>query len=158
MSTWDDSEHPAMQEVRDLKKALAAERERGEKINRRDAEKIIELHNALDAAREEYTAVKTLLAAERERCEVEIRRLRERLGPHEMEVVLIAGAGHYVNKRVKAEIEQLRTDIAAERERSRLRSNRLREAIIRAKDALLDGQSTQWVHDLLVDAIIREGE
>lgn len=28
---------------------------------------------------------------------------------------------------------------------------RLRAVITRAKDALLDGQSTQWVHDLLVD-------
>jgi len=31
---------------------------------------------------------------------------------------------------------------------------RLRAVIIRAKDALLDGQSTQWVHDLLVAAIL----
>jgi hypothetical protein len=30
MSAWDDREHPAMQEVRDLKKALAAERGRCE--------------------------------------------------------------------------------------------------------------------------------
>jgi len=31
---------------------------------------------------------------------------------------------------------------------------RLRAAIVRAKDALLDGQSTQWVHDLLVAALL----
>jgi hypothetical protein len=31
---------------------------------------------------------------------------------------------------------------------------RLRAAITRAKDALLDGQSTQWVHDLLVVALV----
>lgn len=31
---------------------------------------------------------------------------------------------------------------------------RLRAVIIRAKDALLDGQSTQWVHDLLVAALL----
>ena len=30
---------------------------------------------------------------------------------------------------------------------------RLRAVIVRAKDALLDGQSTQWVHDLLVGAL-----
>jgi hypothetical protein len=31
---------------------------------------------------------------------------------------------------------------------------RLRAVIVRAKDALLDGQSTQWVHDLLVDGML----
>jgi hypothetical protein len=31
--------------------------------------------------------------------------------------------------------------------------DRLRAVITRAKDALLDGQSTQWVHDLLVTAL-----
>ena len=31
---------------------------------------------------------------------------------------------------------------------------RLRAVIVRAKDALLDGQSTQRVHDLLVAAIL----
>jgi hypothetical protein len=31
---------------------------------------------------------------------------------------------------------------------------RLRAVITRAKDALLDGQSTQWVHDLLVAALV----
>jgi hypothetical protein len=30
---------------------------------------------------------------------------------------------------------------------------KLRAVIVRAKDALLDGQSTQWVHDLLVSAL-----
>jgi hypothetical protein len=30
---------------------------------------------------------------------------------------------------------------------------RLRIVIVRAKDALLDGQSTQWVHDLLVTTL-----
>lgn len=30
----------------------------------------------------------------------------------------------------------------------------LRAVIVRAKDALLDGQSTQWVHDLLVTALL----
>lgn len=29
----------------------------------------------------------------------------------------------------------------------------LRAVIIRAKDALLDGQSTQWVHDVLAAAL-----
>jgi hypothetical protein len=31
---------------------------------------------------------------------------------------------------------------------------RLRAVIIRAKDALLDGQSTQYVHDMLVTALV----
>lgn len=31
---------------------------------------------------------------------------------------------------------------------------KLRKVIIRAKDALLDGQSTQWVHDVLVAALL----
>lgn len=30
---------------------------------------------------------------------------------------------------------------------------RLRAIITRAKDALLDGQSTQWVHDVLVQGL-----
>ena len=38
----------------------------------------------------------------------EIQRLRERLGPRGLEVVEISGAGHYVNEKVKAEIECLR--------------------------------------------------
>lgn len=38
----------------------------------------------------------------------EIERLRERLGPRGLEVVLIDGRGHYVNEAVKAEIERLR--------------------------------------------------
>jgi hypothetical protein len=35
---------------------------------------------------------------------------------------------------------------------------RLRAVIVRAKDALLDGQSTQWVHDLLATALHRDLE
>ena len=38
----------------------------------------------------------------------EIGRLRERLGPRGLEIVEINGAGHYVNEKVKAEIERLR--------------------------------------------------
>lgn len=38
----------------------------------------------------------------------EIERLRERLGPRGLEVVGIDGIGHYVNEKVKAEIERLR--------------------------------------------------
>jgi phosphopantetheine adenylyltransferase len=38
----------------------------------------------------------------------EIERLRERLGPRGLEVVMIDGAGHYVNEKVKAEVERLR--------------------------------------------------
>ena len=39
---------------------------------------------------------------------------------------------------------------AVEISRQRHEIERLRKVITRAKDALLDGQSTQWVHDLLV--------
>lgn len=40
----------------------------------------------------------------------EIERLRERLGPRGLEVIEIDGAGHYVNEKVKAEIERLREE------------------------------------------------
>lgn len=36
----------------------------------------------------------------------------------------------------------------------RAENERLRKVIIRAKDALLDGQSPQWVHDVLVAVIL----
>jgi len=61
--------------------------------------------------------------AEGERQEIEIalvenRRLREknerlleRLGPRGLEVIMISGAGHYVNEKVKAEIERLRAAV-----------------------------------------------
>ena len=39
------------------------------------------------------------------------KQLRERLGPRGLEVVMIGGAGHYVNEKVKAEIERLRTTL-----------------------------------------------
>lgn len=42
--------------------------------------------------------------------ENEIERLRERLGPRGLEVVMIDGRGHYVNEAVKAEIERLRAN------------------------------------------------
>ncbi len=35
-------------------------------------------------------------------------------------------------------------------------NERLRAVITRAKDALLDGQLTEWVHDVLVDALCKE--
>lgn len=38
----------------------------------------------------------------------EIKRLRERLGPRGLEVVMIGDTGHYVSKDVKKEIESLR--------------------------------------------------
>ncbi len=37
----------------------------------------------------------------------EIERLRERLGPLGLEIVMVDGAGHYVNTKVKSKIEQL---------------------------------------------------
>lgn len=42
--------------------------------------------------------------------EAERDRLRERLGPRGLEVVVIEGRGHYVNQAVKSEIERLRVD------------------------------------------------
>lgn len=39
----------------------------------------------------------------------EIKHLRERIGPRGLEVVMIDGAGHYVNEKVKAEIDTLRS-------------------------------------------------
>ena len=38
----------------------------------------------------------------------ELRMLRERLGPRGLEVVFIGDVGHYVNEKIKAEIERLR--------------------------------------------------
>ena len=38
----------------------------------------------------------------------EIKRLKDRLGPRGLEVVVINGVGHYANTAVKAEIERLR--------------------------------------------------
>ena len=45
----------------------------------------------------------------------EIERLRERLGPRGLEVIEINGAGHYVNIKVRDEIERLRSEIACGR-------------------------------------------
>jgi hypothetical protein len=45
-------------------------------------------------------------------------------------------------------------DLARENEQLRAQNKQLRATITRAKDALLDGQSTQWVHDLLVAALV----
>jgi hypothetical protein len=44
------------------------------------------------------------------------KKLRERLGPRGLEVVLIGDIGHYVNKAVKAEIESLRLHLSTEKE------------------------------------------
>lgn len=43
-------------------------------------------------------------------------KLRERLGPLGLEVVEIDGAGHYVNAKVKTEIETLRSKLQTEME------------------------------------------
>ena len=52
------------------------------------------------------------------------------------------------------EIERLRRDCAVDVSELYREIERLRAVITRAKDALLDGQSTQWVHDLLVDGML----
>jgi uncharacterized protein YoxC len=43
-------------------------------------------------------------------------KLRERLGPHGLEVVMIGDSGHYVNQAVRAEIESLRRQLDTEKE------------------------------------------
>lgn len=43
-------------------------------------------------------------------------KLRERLGPRGLEVVMIGDAGHYVSELVKAEIESLRVQLSTEKE------------------------------------------
>jgi uncharacterized protein YoxC len=43
-------------------------------------------------------------------------KLRQRLGPLGLEVVMIGDAGHYVNEAVKAEIESLRGQLETEKE------------------------------------------
>jgi hypothetical protein len=50
----------------------------------------------------------------------------------------------------KAEVELLQAHI----EQLESKNNQLRAVITRAKDALLDGQSTQRVHDMLVDVLV----
>lgn len=67
-------------------------------------------------------------------------------------------------KELEAEIERLRSDARAyanimlsEENDALIEENkRLRAVIVRSKDALLDGQSTQWVHDLLAGALHKE--
>lgn len=73
-------------------------------------------------------------------------------------------AGFLREQQAQAEIERLRARWErgkAEMEKAdrALRAvtkenERLRAVIVRAKDALLDGQSTQWVHDLLVAVLL----
>ena len=76
------------------------------------------------------------------------------------------GQGHQIAWEAAAEIERLREAIkvqGAEIDRvcamalqDKEEIERLRAIITRAKDALLDGQSTQWVHDLLIQGLRRE--
>lgn len=44
-----------------------------------------------------------------EELRIEVERLRERLGPRGLEVVMIGDTGHYVNETIKAEIDGLRS-------------------------------------------------
>lgn len=44
-----------------------------------------------------------------EELRVEVERLRERLGPRGLEVVMIGDTGHYVNEAIKTEINGLRS-------------------------------------------------
>jgi len=59
--------------------------------------------------------------------------LEERLGPRGLEVVMIDGAGHYVNEKIKAEIERLRASPA---QTERMTNARIRSALQAAKDVL----------------------
>lgn len=52
-------------------------------------------------------------ASPEENIREENRMLRERLGPQGLEVVFIGDVGHYVNEKIKAEIERLREELAA---------------------------------------------
>ena len=56
-------------------------------------------------------------------------------------------------ERLKAEFELFR-EAPSKLEVAQYEIERLRAVIMRAKDALLDGQSTQRVHDLLVAALL----
>lgn len=65
----------------------------------------------------------TILKADRENLHQRVKelvadneKLRERLGPRGLEVVMIGDAGHYVSEAVKAEIESLRRQLATEKE------------------------------------------
>lgn len=80
----------------------------------------------------------------------ELRMLRERLGPCGLEVVMIDGAGHYVNEKVKAEIEKLRHALQmAER-----LANAIDECAINPKGgkmaAIAYRQCARWIRDKVV--------
>lgn len=77
----------------------------------------------------------------------ELRMLRERLGPRGLEVVVINGAGHYVNEKVKAEIDRLRDERG--RVDRRTKHQQMREAI-NAVELALNG--------LEIDAVMRQWE
>lgn len=80
----------------------------------------------------------------------ENRRLRERLGPRGLEVVEIDGAGHYVNEKVKAEIEQLRSTIQMA---ARL-ADAIDECAINPKGGKMASiayrQCSRWIRDKVV--------
>lgn len=63
--------------------------------------------------------------------ESEINRLRERLGPRGLEVIIIDGAGHYVSQKVKAEFDRLRARMrrAADSSTDAVVARDLREAL-----------------------------
>jgi hypothetical protein len=88
----------------------------------------------------------------------EIERLRAK--NHELASTI---ATRLLEKKPCVEIDRLRAalaeEIAVAREtddalaKADAEIERLRAVIVRAKDALLDGQSTQWVHDLLATVL-----
>lgn len=81
----------------------------------------------------------------------ENRRLRERLGPRGLEVVEIDGAGHYVNEKVKAEIEVLRHAIQMA---SRL-ANAIDEMAINPKGGKMASIAYHNCARLIRDKIVR---
>ena len=79
----------------------------------------------------------------------------ERLGKDARAYVAVASD----KKKLEAENKRLLAALRAvsvpyDIRKTKAENERLRAVIIRAKDALVDGQSTQWVHDLLVAAIL----
>lgn len=80
----------------------------------------------------------------------ENRRLRERLGPRGLEVVEIDGAGHYVNEKVKAEIDALRHAVQMA---ARL-ADAIDECAINPKGgkmaAIAYRQCARWIRDKVV--------
>jgi hypothetical protein len=94
-------------------------------------------------AREQAAEIARLEARGAE-LETENTRLRERLGPHGLVVVMVDGVGHYVNEAVAAEIDRLPARIAEIQNAA--------ESVLEASDDFHGAMGQEWEGDPLTDA------